>query len=96
MNDYGYINGAYNTPIPNRQEIRHTQVYMATHKGEGANARLPFMKRSFISFSFSDKPKEGEEEKRIYIEDFNLIATIDGDRLERKGYSEFEDLTSDY
>ena len=96
MNDYGYINGAYNTPIPNRQEIRHTQVYMATHKGEGANARLPFMNRSFISFSFSDKPKEGEEEKRIYIEDFNLIATIDGDRLERKGYSEFEDLTSDY
>ena len=32
MNDYGYINGAYNTPIPNKQEKRHTQVYMATHK----------------------------------------------------------------
>jgi len=44
------------------------------------------MQRSFISFSFDGKN----------IEDFNLIATIDGDRLQRKGYSEFEDLTSNY
>lgn len=97
MSDYGYINGAYNTPIPNRQEIKHTQVYTATHKGEGASSRLPFMNRSFISFSFSDKKKnETDEEKLVYIEDFGLVATINGDRLERKGYSEFEDLTSDY
>ena len=96
MNDYGYINGAYNTPTPNRQEIKHTQVYIATHKGEGANARLPFMNRSFISFSFGSK-KDGEgNEIPVYIEDFNLIATITGDRLERKGYSEFEDLISEY
>jgi hypothetical protein len=44
------------------------------------------MNRSFISFSFGEKN----------IEDFNLIATINGDRLQRKGYSEFEDLTSNY
>jgi len=96
MNDYGYINGAYNTPIPNRQEIRHTQVYMATHKGEGANARLPFMNRSFISFSFGSKKDSEGNEIPVYIEDFNLVATINGDRLERQGYADFEDLTTEY
>jgi hypothetical protein len=44
------------------------------------------MNRSFISFSFGGK----------YIEDFGLIATIDGDRLQRRGYAEFEDLVSEY
>ena len=95
MRDYGYVNGNV-TDVPNYSDTKYTQVYMATHKGEGAKSRLPFMNRSFISFSFSDNPKEGEEEKRIYIEDFNLIATINGDRLERSGYSTFEDLTSEY
>ena len=89
MSDYGTIRDRYGNvkgDVPNYSEIKHTQVYMATHNGEGANSRLPFMNRSFISFSFGEK----------YIEDFNLIATISGDRLERNGYSEFEDLTSDY
>lgn len=99
MNDYGLIrdrNGNIRNDVPNYQEIKHTQVYAATHKGEGANARLPFMNRSFISFSFGSK-KDGEGNKiPVYIEDFNLIATITGDRLERKGYSEFEDLISEY
>ena len=93
MNDYGLINSVqtgYDKTYP-----KHTQVFQATHNGEGLY--LPHMNRSFMSFSFSDKPKNGEkEEKRVYIEDFNLIATIDGDRLQRKGYSEFEDLTSNY
>lgn len=85
MRDYGYVNGNV-TDVPNYSDTKYTQVYMATHKGEGAKSRLPFMNRSFISFSFGDK----------YIEDFNLIATINGDRLERSGYSTFEDLTSEY
>jgi len=96
MNDYGYINGAYDTPTPNKQEIKHTQVYMATHNGEGANARLPFMNRSFISFSFGSKKDNDNVDVPVYIEDFNLIATISGDRLEKQGYAEFEDLTTEY
>ena len=80
--DYGYINNNI-IDVPNKNNKKYTQVYQATHKGEDY---LPFMQRSFISFSFDGKN----------IEDFNLIATIDGDRLQRKGYSEFEDLTSNY
>ena len=80
--DYGLINGIQ-TGATNVAPKRYTQVYQATHKGENY---LPFMNRSFISFSFGGKN----------IEDFNLIATISGDRLQRKGYSEFEDLTSSY
>ena len=68
-------------PISTRE--RYGQVYMATHKGE---QRLPFMNRSFISFSFGGK----------YIEDFNLIATIENDRLNRLASSEFEDLVTEY
>lgn len=63
--------------------IRRGQVYMATHKGE---QKLPFMNRSFISFSFGGKD----------IEDFNLIATIENNRLDRQGSSEFEDLVDEY
>ena len=80
--DYGYINNNI-IDVPNKNNKKYTQVYQATHKGEDY---LPFMQRSFISFSFDGKN----------IEDFNLIATIDGDRLQRRGYSEFEDLTSNY
>mgnify|MGYP007101842516 CR=1 FL=1 len=59
------------------------QVYLATHEGE---SRLPFMYRSFISFTYGGK----------HIEDFNLIATIEGDRLNTNGYSTFNDLVSTY
>lgn len=59
------------------------QVYMATHKGE---EYLPFMNRSFISFSFGGKN----------IEDFNLIATTENNRISRNGSSEFEDLVDQY
>ena len=62
---------------------KRTQVYLATHKGEDY---LSFMHRSFISFSYGGKN----------IEDFNLIATVSGDRWEHNGYAEFEDFTTTY
>lgn len=60
-----------------------TQVYQATHDNGQYKS---YMHRSFISFSYGGKN----------IEDFNLIATTDGDRLEREAYASFEDLTSTY
>jgi len=54
-----------------------------THNGE---VLLPARQRSFISFSFGGKK----------IEDFDLIACSDGDGISRNGYSEFQDLTTDY
>ena len=60
-----------------------TQVYQVTHDGD---QYLPFMNRSFISFSYGGKN----------IEDFNLIATIDGNRMQRNAYSSFDDLTTIY
>lgn len=62
----------------------HRQVYQATH--DGAGNRLPLHDRSFISFSFGGK----------HIEDFDLIAVVSGDRMERQGYSNFEDTVSTY
>ena len=70
---------------------RKGQVYQATHQGDGLNNRLPYMNRSFISFSYSNLG-----EPKVYIEDFNLIATITGDRWERDGYTSFTDLTTTY
>ena len=58
-----------------------TQVYKATHIGEDY---LPYMHRSFISFSFGGRN----------IEDFNLIAYTDGDRISRDGSSNFNNLTT--
>ena len=56
----------------------YTQVYAATHEGENY---LPFMKRSFISFSYDGKN----------IEDFGLIVTFGSDRLSKAGSAPFED-----
>ena len=56
-----------------------SQVYKATHKGDGS--RLSFMDRSFISFSFGGK----------WVEDYGLIVVIDGDRIGRNLYAEFSD-----
>jgi len=44
------------------------------------------MNRSFISFSYGGKN----------IEDFNLIATVSGDRWQANGYANFNDLTTSY
>lgn len=54
-----------------------SQVYWATHDGEGNI--LPFMHRSFISFSYGGKN----------IEDFDLIVVTDGDRISRGIYADF-------
>ena len=54
------------------------------------------MNRSFISFSYGyQEDKEGNKQP-VHIENFNLIATIDGDRMNNSGYSSFEDITSKY
>ena len=74
------IDGASRVPI---NSVRRTQVYEATHKGENY---LPYMNRSFISFSYGGKQ----------IEDFNLIAVTDGDRMQRDAYAGFEDTTTVY
>ena len=61
-----------------------TQVYDATH--DGTTRRLSYRDRSFISFSYGGK----------LIEDFGLIATTPGDRLQRNAYADFEDITNTY
>ncbi len=90
--DYGALNGM-SAPNNEFDLKRYTQVYQATHEGE---QRLPFMNRSFISFSYGEKPDKNGKMQPVYIEDFNLLATIEGDRWEREAYSSFEDLTSQY
>lgn len=62
----------------------HTQVWMATH--DKNDERLSDARRSFISFSWGDK----------WIEDFGLIATISGDRLQKTLYGQFNNLTTTY
>ena len=80
--DYGYLsNGAQrNVSV---DTVKYGQVYTATHEG---GLRISLMNRSFISFSYGGK----------WIEDFNLIATIDGDRMSKDGYASFKDNTSTY
>ena len=75
-----YLNGT--DPISNIKPA--TQVYKATPEGGGK--RLPFAKRSFISFSYGGK----------VIEDFNLIAYTTGEGIERQLYGNFEDITETY
>ena len=65
----------------NFQDI--TQVYQATHDGVGNS--LPYMNRSFVSFTYGGKA----------IEDFNLIATIP-EKKEINLYSSFSDSTTTY
>lgn len=58
------------------------QVYQATHVGE---KYLPYMNRSFISFTYGGK----------HIEEFNLISTF-SDRMKKSGYATFDDNTTTY
>jgi hypothetical protein len=44
------------------------------------------MRRSFISFTYGGR----------HIENFDLIATISGDRLNRNGFATFNDITTSY
>lgn len=83
--DYGtIIDGGTPAPLVETSNIKYGQVYLATHNGVGG--RLPLMNRSFISFSYGGK----------WIEDFNLLATVSGDRMEKEGYAAFEDNTKTY
>lgn len=77
--DYGIIREG-NSP-KEMVKTPTSQVYKATHDRDGN--RLPYRYRSFISFSYGEK----------LIEDFGLIATTDGDRLNRSIYSKFDDVT---
>lgn len=58
------------------------QVYNATHDGEGNS--LSVLGRHFISFSYGGKN----------IEDFDLIACTNGDRINKEIYAPFQDTTS--
>lgn len=80
--DYGKI-GNNVTPNIEIDTEHYSQVFLATHEGE---SRLPFMKRSFISFSFGGKN----------IEDFNLLVISNNSYIEKNGYSNFEDITTEY
>ena len=73
-----YIMGMEPESVP----VRRTQVYLATHDGGGN--RLPFMNRSFISFTYGG----------VAIEDFNLIAIVENNRMQRKLYGAFNDNTT--
>ena len=85
MADYNILVGEETEhPVPSS-----TQVYKVTHNG---NRRLPFLRRSFISFTYG----EDASGRPVPIEDFNLISTFDGDRLSRQAYASFNDLTSNY
>ena len=80
-----------NTLIGNEEwsnDPPYTQVFGATHKqtDESEWVRQSYMHRSFISFSFGGK----------WIEDFNLIATIENNRLQRTASAPHEDLVSNY
>lgn len=81
--DYGHLYGFPSAKQITTQPKERTQVYKATHEGE---LYLPFMDRSFISFSYGGKN----------IEDFNMIATTDGDRMSKEAYASFEDITTTY
>ena len=76
--DYGYTSGS-SAPSNTVNTTHHSQVYHATH--DGAGNRLPFMNRSFISFTWGGK----------HIEDFDLLATIENNALQRQIYSSFDD-----
>lgn len=78
--DYGAL-GNTSAPLVPIKNTCYSQVYAATHKGE---KYLPFMGRSFISFSYGGKN----------IEDFDLIATIENNSLQRKAYAEFNDIVT--
>ena len=62
--------------------VSTTQVYKATH--DKNNKYLSYMNRAFISFSYGGKN----------IEDFNLIAIIENNEIQRNVYADFTDNVS--
>ena len=79
--DYGAFEGSTAPQVP-INTIKHSDVYLATHDGEGN--RLPYCERSFISFTYGGR----------HIEDFGAIAVTEGDRWSHPMYAEFSDITN--
>lgn len=79
--DYGAIAGCTAPQVESNYNKR-TQVFDATH--DGAGARLPYMYRSFISFSYGGR----------HIEDFGLIAITENNSLNRNLSANFEDIVT--
>ena len=71
--------GGHESVLQEVDENPRTQVYMATHDGD--NNRLPYMNRSFISFSYGGK----------LIEDFGFITITENNSMQRNLYADFED-----
>lgn len=65
-------------------KIKQGQVFLATHDGEGHP--LSVSQKSFISFSWGGRS----------IEEFDLIAVINSNRMTKTMSPPFEDITSDY
>jgi len=65
-------------------KIKRGQVFLATHDGEGNP--LSVSQKSFISFSWGGRN----------IEEFDLIAVINSNRMTKTMSPPFEDITSDY
>ena len=80
--DIGRVDGGPVVSIA-ADPTRYSQVYRATH--DGAGKRLPFMERSFISFSFGGR----------WIEDYGFIVVSDGTRYSRPLFSEFAHSITD-
>ena len=83
-NDIGSIGVITQTELVSESSKSHRQVYQATHLSDGKSDS--YMNRSFISFSYGGKN----------IEDFNLIACVNGDRMERQLTGNFNDLITSY
>lgn len=64
--------------------IKRGQVFLATHDGEGNP--LSVSQKSFISFSWGGRS----------IEEFDLIAVINSNRMTKTMSPPFEDITSNY
>lgn len=84
--DYGTLYPNNGSAVPSGtpvSSVKRSQIYLVTH--DGNENRLPYMNRSFISFTFGGK----------HIEDFNLIATFSSEGMDQNAYADFEDITSE-
>ena len=69
------------------------QVQTATRDGQGNP--LSILNRQFISFSYGYKKDNDGKDIPVNIEDFDLLAVFDGDRLSKEIYAPFKDITSE-
>lgn len=69
------------------------QVQTATRDGQGNP--LSILNRQFISFSYGYKEDENGNIIPVKIEDFDLLAIFNGDRLNKNIYFSFQDTTTE-